>query len=101
MAEITFTGNKKVKSLQKEFKDAFGATLRVYNGKRFADPEATLASLRAEGKKGGDLKVAGNMQVGNFEKKVEELYGINVQVAKPDDSGLSDNGITISAAGKE
>lgn len=101
MAEITFTGNKEVKSLQKEFKDAFGATLRVYNGKRFADPEATLASLRAEGKKGGDLKVAGNMLVGNFEKKVDELYGITIQVAKPDDSTLSKNDITIAAAGKE
>ncbi len=100
MADITFSGNKKVKSLCKDFKEAYGATLRVYNGKRFADPEATLASLRAEGKKGGEVKVNGNMQVGNFEKKIMEEFGITVQVAKPDDSGLSDNSMTISAAGK-
>lgn len=100
MAEITFTGNKKVKSLQKDFKEAFGATLRVYNGARFADADATLASLRSEGKKGGDLKVAGNMLVGNFEKKVDELYGIKIQVANADDSALAKNDITIAAAGK-
>lgn len=101
MADITFSGNKKVKSLVKDFKEAYGATLRVYSGKRFADPEATLASLRAEGKKGGEVKVNGNMLVGNFEKKIMDEFGITVQVAKPDDSALSKNDITISAAGKE
>ena len=28
-------------------------------------------------------------------------YGIKIQIAKPDDSGLSNNDLTISAAGKE
>lgn len=101
MADISFTGNKKVKSIQKEFKEAYGATLRVYNGARFADPDATLASLRAEGKKGGEIKINGNKKVGNFEKEVLDEYGIKIQIAKPDDSGLSDNSLTISAAGKE
>jgi hypothetical protein len=40
------------------------------------------------------------MQVGNFEKKVAELYGIGVQVATADDSKLADNGITLVAGGK-
>lgn len=101
MADISFTGNKKVKSIKKEFKEAYGATLRIYNGARFADPDATLASLRAEGKKGGEVKINGNKKVGKFEKEVLDEFGIKVQVAKPDDSGLSSNDITISAAGKE
>ena len=66
----------------------------------FADDDATLASIRAEGAKGGELVVKGNMQVGNFEKKVAELYGIGIQVATADDSKLADNGITLTAAGK-
>ena len=40
------------------------------------------------------------MQVGNFEKKVAELYGIGIQVADKADSKLADNNITLVAAGK-
>ena len=104
MAEIALKGNMKVKTLKAEFKKAFGATLRVYKSESckggFADDEATLASIRAEGKKGGELAIRGNMQVGNFEKKIAEMYGIGVQVANADDSKLADNDITIAAAGK-
>ena len=104
MAEIKLTGNMKVKSLKADFKEAFGATLRVYKNASckagFADDNATLASIRAEGAKGGELKIVGNMQVGNFEKKIAEMYGIGVQVATADDSALADNGGTIAAAGR-
>ena len=104
MAEIKLTGNMKVKSLKADFKEAFGCTLRVYKSKSckggFADDNATLASIRAEGAKGGELKIVGNMQVGNFEKKIAEMYGIGVQVATSDDSALADNSLTIAAAGR-
>ncbi|MEE0950661.1 MAG: hypothetical protein U0L62_00400 [Paludibacteraceae bacterium] len=104
MAEIKLTGNMKVKTLKADFKEAFGATLRVYKNVSckagFADDNATLASIRAEGAKGGELKIVGNMQVGNFEKKIAEMYGIGVQVANADDSDLADNGGTIAAAGR-
>ena len=104
MAEFTLNGRTKVKTLKANFKANFGSTLRVYKSASckggFADDDATLASIRAEGHKGGDLVVRGNMQVGNFEKKVAELYGIGVQVANADDSKLADNGITLVAAGK-
>jgi hypothetical protein len=104
MAEIALKGNMKVKTLKADFKKAFGSTLRVYLSPtckgRMADDDATLASIRAEGAKGGELKVVGNMQVGNFEKKIVELYGIGVQVANADDSKLADNSVTLVAAGK-
>ena len=104
MAEFTLNGRTKVKTLKANFKETFGATLRVYKSATckgaFADDDATLASIRAEGAKGGDLVVKGNMLVGNFEKKVAELYGIGVQVANADDSKLADNSITLTAAGK-
>ena len=105
MAEFTLSGRLKVKTLKASFKENFGATLRVYKNVSckggFAEDDATLASIRAEGCKGGDLVVRGNMQVGNFEKKVAELYGIGVQVATVDDSELADNAITLSQAGKQ
>jgi hypothetical protein len=59
-----------------------------------------LASLRAEGAKGGELTVGGNLRVGNFEKKIAELYGIGVQVANADDTKSADNEATLVGAGK-
>ena len=104
MADFKLDGRTKVKTLKANFKKEFGGTLRVYKSisckGAFADEEVTLASIRAEGAKGGELVVKGNMQVGNFEKKVAELYGIGVQVANSDDSKLADNSITLTAAGK-
>lgn len=104
MAEIALKGNMKVKTLKADFKKAFGSTLRVYMSPtckgRMADDDATLASIRADGAKGGELKVVGNMQVGNFEKKIAEMYGIGVQVANADDSALADNSATLCGAGK-
>jgi len=100
MAEIKIDGRMKVKTLKAQFKEAFGSSLRVYYKKHFADEDATLASIRAEGAKGGEIAVKGNMQVGNFEKKVMELYGIEVQVSNADDSKLADNAATLCAAGK-
>ena len=100
MAELNLNGRTKVKTLKAEFKKNWNATLRVYNGVKFADDDATLASIRGEGSKGGELAVKGNMQVGNFEKKVAEMYGIGVQVANADDSKLADNSATLVGAGK-
>lgn len=104
MAEIALKGGMKVKTLKAQFKEAFGSTLRVYQSEsckgRYADDDATLASIRAEGKKGGELAIRGNMQVGNFEKKIAEMYGIGVQVANADDSALASNDVTLCAAAK-
>lgn len=105
MADFTLNGRTKVKTLKANFKANFGSTLRVYKSVTckgaMADDDATLASLRAEGKKGGELTVGGNLRVGNFEKKIAELYGIGVQVANADDTKLADNEATLVGAGKE
>lgn len=104
MADFKLDGRMKVKSLKDNFKKCFGATLRVYKSATcrgaFADDNATLASIRAEGKAGGELVVGGNLRVGNFEKKIAEMYGIGVQVANADDTALADNEATLVAAGR-
>lgn len=104
MAELSVSGRMVVKTLKKQFKEAFGCSLRVYAATsckgRFADEDATLASIRGEGAKGGEMKVNGNTLVGNFEKKFAETYGIGVQVANANDTALAKDDVTISAAGK-
>lgn len=101
MADFTLDGRTKVKTLKANFKENFGATLRVYTTvdcKELADEEATLASIRAEGFSGGDFAVKGNMKVATFEKKVAELYGIGVQVANADDTEFADDAATLMGA---
>lgn len=104
MAEFKLDGRMKVKTLKDNFKKNFGSTLRVYKSATcrgaLADDNATLASIRAEGKAGGELTVGGNLKVGNFEKKVAEMYGIGVQVANSDNTKLADDNITLVASGK-
>ena len=102
MAEFSINGRMTVKSLRKQFKDAFGASLRVYKGAKFAPEDATLASIRSgENVKGGELVCKGNLQVGNFEAKMKEMFGITVKVANPDNTKLASSNITIAAAGRE
>lgn len=100
MADLSITGRMKVKTFKTSFKEEYGSTLRVYVGPKFADDDATLASIRKDGAKGGEVKINGRMLVGNFEKKIFEEFGIKIQVATPDDSKLSDNTMTLSASGK-
>lgn len=100
MADFTISGRMKVKTLKSDFKKAYGSTLRVYNGMRFADDDATLASIRKGDTKGGEIAVNGRMLCGNFEKKIMEEFGIKVKVASPDDSKLIDSGISLTQSGK-
>jgi hypothetical protein len=101
MAEITVSGRMKVKTLKKDFQETFGASLRVYNGKHFADDEATLASIRKDDATAkGDLKISGNMQIGTFENKFKDIFGITIQVADASNTKLLDDSLTLSAAKK-
>lgn len=99
MADLKFDGRTTVRKLKAEFKAAFNLTLRVYESetqRKFADDAATLASLRKGGKPGGDFSVGGNMQVGNFEKKIYDVFGITVQVANADNKVLVKNESTLA-----
>ena len=104
MAELKINGRTTVRKLKAEFKAAFGSSLRAYMSTsckgKMADDAATLASIRAEGAKGGELSVKGNKTVGKFETEFAETWGIGVQVANADDTKLADNSVTLVAAGK-
>jgi hypothetical protein len=98
MAGLSITGQMKVSTLQEGFLKEFGLTLRVYDGRAFADPTQTLAQVRKKKGSGKDLSVAKNMKVGNLEDKFEEEFGLKVQVAGSDDSYLCKDELTLNAA---
>lgn len=82
MAEITFTGNKKLKSINKEWCTKFPFTyLSFYksDGKSQGGWDVTHASIR--GKKGADeLSTNAKMQVKTFESRYEAAYGAKIEI---------------------
>ena len=97
--EIKVGGRMKVGTLKRNFQDTFGVDIRVYKGAKFADEDATLASIRSKDAKGGDFSVRGNTKVGNVEKAFKESLGIKIQIENSEGKLASDS-ITLSAASK-
>lgn len=95
---LSIKGRMKVKTLKADFKEEFGLTLRVYDGRSFADDNATLAAIRKNDNKGGEFSPKRNTKVGNLEDKIMDIFGIKTQVASSDDSYLCDNDFTLAKA---
>ena len=93
---LTVSGRQKVKTLKEAFKKEFGVTIRVYHGKKFADDDASLAAIRAEGAPGkGDFEVHGRTLVGNVEKQFKETLGITVKLENAEGQ-LADKTISLA-----
>lgn len=89
-------GKMLVKNFKAKFLEEFGVPVRVYNGVRFANDDATIASIRAEGSGGSSIELHGNMKVKTAENTVKDGLGIKIQIE--DGRGeLADDGVTISS----
>jgi hypothetical protein len=99
--ELKISGKMHVKTLKSQFKEVFGLTLRVYDGRSFADDNSTLAQVRKGDAKGGEFAPQRNTKVGSFEDKMMSMFGIKVQVAGSDDSYLCNNDLTLAGAQEE
>ena len=95
---ITINGRMKVKTLKSDFFKAFGLNIRIYDGRSFADDDATLASIRKGDNKGSEFSPRRNTKIGNLEDKMMELFGLKVQIAGSDDSYLCNDDLTIAGA---
>jgi hypothetical protein len=98
--------NKKIKTIQSEFNSNFGLTLRVYKGKMLADPSLTFAQLNIKTSKNVnssniDLKIKANMNIGDFEKLIDNHFGVTVQVANEFDSYCINNKYTLGQASRK
>jgi Domain of unknown function (DUF4116)/WG containing repeat len=99
--ELNISGKMHVKTLKSQFKEVFGLTLRVYDGRSFADDSSTLAQVRKGDAKGGEFAPQRNTKVGSFEDKMMSMFGIKVQIAGSDDSYLCNDDLTLAAAQEE
>ena len=97
---FSITGQIKVSTLKKRFLKEFGLTLRVYDGRSFADEGKTISQIRKK-KGSGDLSVRKSMMVGTLEEKIESEFGIKVQISGSDDSYLCKNELTLALANEK
>ncbi len=95
---LNINGRMKVKTLKTDFKKGFGLNIRVYDGRKFANEDATLASIRKGDSTGGEFSPKRNTKVGNLEDKIMDIFGLKTQISGSDDSYLCDNDLTLAGA---
>jgi hypothetical protein len=82
MAEISFTGNKLLKSINKEWCTKFPYLYLSFintEGKAVGDWNNSHASVRAT--KGADeLNTTATMNVSTFERRYKDAYGVEVEI---------------------
>lgn len=98
MANINAHGRTKVGTFKKDFLEAYGVGIRIYDGVKFADESVSLASVRTE-KKSGKITINAKMLVGNLEKKIMDELGVKVQIENKNGK-LADNSVTLVSLGK-
>jgi hypothetical protein len=97
LKDIEVSGNMKVDTLKKNFKESFGTEIRVYStlttgkGAKPAKEKATLASICAEGMKVKPITIKKSHVVGDIETQFKEQMGIGIQIMMPDGKSFAPN----------
>ncbi len=105
-AEFSVAPNKKLKTISKDFKDAFELSLVFYKGNMIAEESLTLAALNKKTAKDvntnakEDLKIKASMKVGFIEDLFDEKFGVKVQIKDKTAKNLVDNDLTLGNASR-
>ena len=104
-AEFTVAPNKKLKTISKEFLEAFDLQLVFYKGSVIADGDMTLAALNKKttkdvNAKADGINIKGSTKVGDAEKMFDTNFGVTVQIKDKKGEKCVPNGITIGQAAR-
>ena len=104
-AEFTVAPQKKLKTLSKEFLDAFDLQLVFYKGNIIAESDLTLAALNKKTTKdvkanADGIKIKGSTKVGDAEKMFDTNFGVKVQIKDKAGKICVPNEITIGQAAR-
>ena len=104
-AEFTVAPQKKLKTLSKEFLDAFDLQLVFYKGNIIAEGDLTLAALNKKttkdvNAKADGIKIKGSTKVGDAEKMFDPNFGVKVQIKDKAGKICVPNEITIGQAAR-
>lgn len=97
MAILNLTKTTTVEALRKEFNDAFGAQVKLYNGNKKADPGDTLGTLGLV--EDGTFECRSSLTVASFIDRMAER-GLKVKVYTCDEWVAVLDGLTLESAGK-
>jgi hypothetical protein len=94
-----------IADLIKQFKSAFGCSLRIYKGKILADGRMTIRTLNEKtsleiNKNAEKMKIKATEKVGDVENKFLRHFGIKVQVADKHNGRLAPDEITLGEASR-
>lgn len=93
MALFKITASSTVKSFSKAFKDEFGATLQIYDGRLKADDSVKLVDI---GAKTGPFECRSSRTVGSFVKMMQDEFNLKVKVRTADDWVTVIDGLTLN-----
>jgi hypothetical protein len=104
--EMSIAPNKKLKTISKEFKEAFDLSLIFYKGNMIADSNLTLAGLNRKTSKDVkttsniDVKIKASMTIDDLENMIDLEYGTKVQIKDIDGKVLIPNNKTLGQAAR-
>ena len=84
--------------LKAAFHEAFGAQVRVYNGRSCAEDNVSLGEVGLTNE--GTLECSPNLTVGNFVERMQTEFGLKVKVYTCDYFVAVIDGLTLEQAGK-
>lgn len=86
-AEFSVSGRKKLRTINKEFNEAFGLSLIIYKGNQRAPENFSFADLNKKTSlkidtsiTNDDLNIKATMSVDDVEKAFLDTYGVKVQI---------------------
>ena len=103
--EFTVAPQEKLKTISKEFLEAFDLQLVFYKGNIIAEGDLTLAALNKKttkdvNAKADGIKIKGSTKVGDAEKMFDTNFGVKVQIKDKDEKICVPNEITIGQAAR-
>ena len=98
MATLHLTNTTTVENLRKQFNDAFGAQVKLYNGNKVAATTDTLASLGLSTE--GEFECRSSLTVASFIERMKQEHGLKVKVYTCDEWVAVLDGLTLESAGK-
>jgi hypothetical protein len=103
VAEIDISNETVVQDIQKQFKEAFALSLRIYKGlEGLAEPYEKLGEISEEEikKSKKPFKIKASMQISNLIQSFEDNYGINIEIGDKEDTHVIPENVTLGQAAR-
>lgn len=98
MAKLHLTSATTVADLRKQFNEAFGSQVKLYNGGRVADLSMKLSEIGL--KADADFECRSSLTVGSFIERMMAEHGLKVKVYTVDEWVAVLDGLTLESSGK-